>query len=164
MLEIKSLPQNKWEDYQKLRLEALDNDSIAFISSYEEEIKLSKKDWQKRIGNVLFALSDNEPIGMVVYVFNNRIKIRHIANIYGLYVSKEYRNQGVGDRLLGNALSIIEGTNGIFKIRVSVIPQQIYAVKLYEKYGFATVGRLINELIVDDKYYDELLMEKRIQK
>jgi len=42
MIEIKKLPPEKWQEYQKLRLDALLNDPIAFGSSYEEEISRPK--------------------------------------------------------------------------------------------------------------------------
>ena len=45
-------------------------------------------------------------------------------------------------------------------IKLCVIPEQRAAVKLYEKYGFELVGRLKKELKFDDKFYDELIMEK----
>lgn len=41
-----------------------------------------------------------------------------------------------------------------------VNPEQKTAVKLYEKFGFQTVGKLKNELKVEDKFYDEAIMEK----
>jgi hypothetical protein len=34
MIEIKKLPPKKWQEYQKLRLDALKADPVAFGSSY----------------------------------------------------------------------------------------------------------------------------------
>jgi hypothetical protein len=58
------------------------SDSIAFGSSYEEEIMFSDEEWVNRIKNVLFAILDDKPIRMIVYIFNKGLKIKHIANIY----------------------------------------------------------------------------------
>ena len=49
MIEIKQLPPERWQDYQKLRLEALKADPIAFGSSYEEEISRPEEFWRNRI-------------------------------------------------------------------------------------------------------------------
>jgi ribosomal protein S18 acetylase RimI-like enzyme len=38
--------------------------------------------------------------------------------------------------------------------------EQNAAVDLYKQFGFNVVGRLKNELRIDGKFYDELIMEK----
>lgn len=162
MIEIEKLPSDRWKDYQKLRLEALKNDPLAWVTSYEEEISLPKEVWQNRIGNALFALLDDQPIGTVSYYFEDRLKIKHIANIVGMYVTNEYRNQGIGSKLIDKAISSIKENNVILKIKLSVNPEQVYAVRLYKKYGFDIVGTLKKELLVNGKFYDFLLMEKLI--
>jgi ribosomal protein S18 acetylase RimI-like enzyme len=162
MIEIKELPDDRWKDYREVRLDALISDPIAFGSSYEEEIILPDEEWVKRIKNVLFAMLNDKPIGMIVYIFNKGLKIKHIANIYGVYVKKEYRCQGVGKKLLENTITKILTNNNIIKINLSVNPQQVAAVKLYEKYGFESIGVLKNDLLIEDKFYDEVVMEKYI--
>jgi ribosomal protein S18 acetylase RimI-like enzyme len=138
------------------------SDSIAFGSSYEEEIMFSDEEWVNRIKNVLFAILDDKPIRMIVYIFNKGLKIKHIANIYGVYLKKEYRRQGVGKKLLENAISLILMNINIVKINLSANPLQVAAVKLYVKYGFESVGILKNDLLFEDKFYDEVVMEKHI--
>jgi ribosomal protein S18 acetylase RimI-like enzyme len=162
MIEIKQLPPERWQDYQKLRLEALKADPIAFGSSYEEEISRPEEFWRNRIGNMFFAVENNRPVGMVRYAFETRVKNKHVAGIYAMYVDKEFRNQGIGKRLMEGVISLIAENKDIHKIRLSVTPEQIYAVKLYEHYGFKSVGLFINELCVDGRYYGEVPMEKFI--
>ena len=160
MIKVKKLPPDRWKDYQDLRLEALRSDPLAFGSSYEEEKILTRDEWEKRIKNALFALLNDKPVGMIVYVVNNKVKTKHVANIFGVYVKKEYRGQGIGKKLFENVLKIIQKNADISKIKLTVNPEQKAAVKLYEKYGFELVGRLREELKVDDKFYDELVMER----
>ena len=145
-----------------MRLDALKRDPIAFGSSYEEEAKLSESEWKKRIRNTWFALSNNEPIGMIVYVFNNKRKIKHIANIFGFYVKDRYRNQGIGKKLVKSALSSIMKNKDVIKINLNVNPKQKAAVNLYRKFGFKIVGMLKKDLFVNKKFYDKLIMEKFI--
>ena len=160
MIKIKKLPIDRWKDYRNLRLEALKKDAISFSSSYEEEKKLSESEWKRRTRNTLFALSDDEPIGMIACVFNKKRKIRHIANIFGFYVKESYRNQGVGRKLIESALSSIMRNEYIIKIDLTVNPKQKAAVKLYKKYGFKVVGVLKKYLYAGGKFHDELIMEK----
>ena len=96
----------------------------------------------------------------IVFIIDNRIKTKHIANIFGFYVKMKYRGQEVGTKLMESALEIIQKNMKVSKIKLTVNPEQKVAVKLYEKYGFELVGRLKNELKVDDKLYDELIMER----
>lgn len=162
MIETKRLPESRWKEYKALRLEALKSDPTAFGSSYTEEVKLSENEWKKRIKNALFALLNDKPTGMIVYVFGKKLKIKHIANIYGVYVKKEYRNQGAGKRLVASAISLIKKNKNIIKINLNVNPKQKAAVRLYKRYGFKTIGVLKKDLYVNGKFYDELIMEKII--
>ena len=160
MVEINKLDEIRWRDFRDLRLDALISDPTAFGSSYEEEAIMTEDEWKRRIKNVLFAMINDKLVGMIVFIFNNKIKTKHVANLYGVYVKKEYRRQGIGMNLLESALKVIELNGNISKIRLSVNPEQRAAVKLYEKYGFETVGKLLREYNIDNKFYDELIMEK----
>ena len=162
MIEVKKLPPDRWKDYRDLRLEALKSDPLAFGSSYEEEKDLAEDEWKKRINNALFALSNDKPVGMIVYIINNKIKTKHIANIFGIYVKKEYRGKGIGKKLIESVIKNIQKNVNVSKIELAVNPEQKAAVKLYEKYGFELVGRLKKELKIDDKFYDELIMERHL--
>jgi ribosomal protein S18 acetylase RimI-like enzyme len=160
MIEIKKLKPDKWKDYRDLRLDALKNEPLAFASSYREEKNITRHEWKKRSKNALFAVLGDKPIGMIVYLFNDKIKTKHIAHIFGVYVKKEYRGREIGKNLIEDVLKIIEENVNISKIRLIINPDQKAAVKIYENFGFDIVGRLKNELRVDDKYYDGLIMEK----
>jgi ribosomal protein S18 acetylase RimI-like enzyme len=133
MFEVKKLPPDRWQDYRDLRLEALKSDPIAFSSSYEEELTLTKEIWQGRVRNALFALKNSELVGMVAIVLNDRVKTKHIAHIFSVYVKKEYRNQGIGTKLIARAIEYAEESKDISKIKVSVNPEQSFAMRLYEK-------------------------------
>jgi ribosomal protein S18 acetylase RimI-like enzyme len=79
-----------------------------------------------------------------------------------MYVDREFRNRGIGKRLMDGVISLIAENKDIRKIRLSVTPEQIYAVKLYEHCGFKRAGLFTNELCVDGRYYGEMPMEKFI--
>jgi ribosomal protein S18 acetylase RimI-like enzyme len=161
-IRINKLPQSKWKDYKSIRLRALRRDPQAFGSSYEEEKKFKAEDWRRRISNAYFAFmrEGDKPIGTIVVYFEIRPKTRHIANIFGVYVDREYRDRGIGTMLLTKALGEILKKKGIVKIKLQVNPKQFAAVKLYKKMGFKSTGVMKKELKVNRKFYDELCMEK----
>jgi len=162
LVEIRRLPADRWRDYRDLRLEALKRDPSAYGSSFEEAERLPEDEWRRRIQNVLFALSDDRPVGMIVYVFDEGLKTKHIAEIYGFYVSANHRGEGVGTRLLEHALLLIRKNKGIVKVRLYVNPEQRVAVKLYKRAGFVVTGRMEKELKIGRRFCGMLLMENMV--
>jgi RimJ/RimL family protein N-acetyltransferase len=57
-------------------------------------------------------------------------------------------------------LEEIQKSKDVVKIKLTVNPEQKAAVKLYQKSGFKIIGRLEKELLIDGRFYDELIMEK----
>ena len=143
-------------------MEALKREPSAYGGSVEEAKKLTQKEWKRRIHSVLFALADDRPVGMIVYVFDQGVKSRHIAEIYGFYVSADYRSEGVGTKLLERALSLIRKNKRIIKVELAVNPEQRMAVEMYRSAGFVVTGRAEKELKVGRRFYDMLFMEKWI--
>jgi ribosomal protein S18 acetylase RimI-like enzyme len=158
-ISISGASEEKWQDYKKIRLDALKNEPSVFGSSFEEENEFTEELWKQRSLSALIAYSNSKPIGLLVYIISNRIKTKHVATIYSVYVNKGYRGQGVGKRLLKEALDNIKRNLGVIKVDLAVNPEQISAVKLYENIGFKAVGCLSKEVYVDNKFYDQLLME-----
>ncbi len=159
MIKIQPLPESRWEECRDLRLEGLKEEPLAFGSSYEEEEILTEQEWRKRNNNAICALDNNFPVGMVVVICESKLKAKHIANIFGLYVKKSHRGNGVGNRLMEGAIQKLKEAEWIKKIRLTVNTEQTAAIGLYKKFGFKEVGVLKNELFYDGKYYDELIME-----
>jgi ribosomal protein S18 acetylase RimI-like enzyme len=160
MIEIKKLPAKRWKELRDLRLEALLNSPLAFGSSFDEEKLFKANEWKKRINSSIFATFDDKPVGMAVFIINEKIKTKHIANIYGVFVKEEFRGKGIGKKLINSILNIINRNKSVWKIKLTVNTEQNAAVDLYKQFGFNVAGRLKNELRIDGKFYDELIIEK----
>jgi ribosomal protein S18 acetylase RimI-like enzyme len=163
LIRIVRLPEGRWREYRKLRLEALKTEPSAFGSSLEEESRFTEDIWRKRIKGVLFALADGRPVGLLSYIFEDRVKTRHVARIYGVYVTPMYRGRGIGERMLKRALAEIGENRDAVKAQLSVNPLLRPAIALYKKAGFEVAGRARKELKIGSTYYDMLLMEKEIR-
>jgi ribosomal protein S18 acetylase RimI-like enzyme len=161
---IRSLASSRWKDYRKLRLESLKRSPLAFGSSFEEEASLGEAEWKKRMKSAYFAMAGDAPIGMVVCSFNKEVKFRHIAEVFSFYVRAGYRGRGVGTALLEHALRLARDNKEIIKARLYVNSRQSAAVRMYEKAGFAVVGRLEREMKVGRTFYTMLVMEKQIRR
>lgn len=160
MIEILEFSSNRWEACRDLRLEALREEPLAFGSSYEEEKNISEAEWKIRIQNALFAVKNDAPVGMVVLIQQTNIKSRHLANIFGLYVKASYRGKGIGKQLIDKALERLTSDESIRKVKLAVNAELTATINLYEKLGFQRVGMLKQELRYDDRFYDELIMER----
>lgn len=161
MIEIGTIPSERWNEARDLRLLALKTEPTSFGSSYEEEINFSEEEWKRRTANALFALSDDKRIvGSVTFLFSERIKTKHIAQIFGVYVVPDFRGRGVGRMLLEKALDLIRKNGEVVKVRLTVNTKQIPALTLYKSLGFSVVGELKKELKIGDNFHDELIMEK----
>lgn len=166
-ISIKKLQTSEWQKYKDLRLEALADSPTAFGSSAEEEAKRPDEYWRGRIDNgnhkplnlIIFAEFNGELIGMVGAFAENKVKIQHIADVWGMYVKSKFRGQGVGKFLLESLLNELRASQEIKKIKIAATSTNQAAVGLYEKLGFQVVGELKKELLVDGEYYDELLLE-----
>jgi len=162
MIIVKKLGEDDWETYRDIRLEALKNDPSAFGSCYSEEEKFPENKWRERIKNALFAMDGKKAVGTIVVFFENYNNLKHIAHIYGVYVKPDYRGKGVSKMLMGAALENIKSNKEIIKVKLEVNAKQKPAYELYKKYGFKKIGITKKELKVDNKFYDEVLMEKFI--
>jgi len=162
MIEVKTLAPERWREAKELRLQALKTDPIAFGSSYEEEVNLTVAEWQRRMAHTLFALSLDKPVGTLTYYFSDKLKAKHIARIFGVYVDPNYRGRGIGKKLLEGALELIQENKDIVKIQLMVNVKQNAAIALYKSTGFVTAGQMKKEIKVGEEFYDELVMEKML--
>jgi RimJ/RimL family protein N-acetyltransferase len=85
-------------------------------------------------------------------------KDRHTADL-GIHVLFEYRNQGIGTRLLETALTWARARS-IEKITLSVFSTNACAIHLYENLGFQREGTRRKQFRVRGEYVDDILMAK----
>ena len=95
------------------------------------------------VTNHFNKMLDDENIIILAYYINKTIVgyilIRRMANntclLDGLYVEKEYRNKGIGNSLLKDAISRIKNMN-VKYVDINVMYNNIIAKHIYEKLGF----------------------------
>jgi ribosomal protein S18 acetylase RimI-like enzyme len=163
MINIRKLNAEDAMIYQNIRLKALKDNPTAFSSSYEEEKNRDIEGVKDRLSQSnahTFGAFDNDLlIGIISLVTESRIKTRHTADIYGMYVNPSYRKQGIGKKLVEHVISIAKRKGVIEKIRLSVTDSNVEAIKLYESVGFKTYGYEKNSMKIDLVYYHTCFME-----
>ncbi|MBD2234646.1 GNAT family N-acetyltransferase [Phormidium tenue] len=169
-MEIRFLTAEDVAAYRDLRLLALRESPSAFISSYEQEAQLSLADFAARLhtnndagGGVFGAFSDrNHLIGMLGFSRENRPKRVHVGSLRSMYVSPEFRGQGVGSSLLDTAIAHARKLGGLRQIVLSVTAGNVAAVSLYQSRGFESFGLERDSLCIDGTYFDEEYLVLRL--
>jgi len=109
---------------------------------------------------MLFASYKDSLIGMIGFLVRTRLKTRHVGDIFSFYVKEQYRGIGAGSMLLKEAILNLEKNKDLRKISLSVNCEMQEAIHIYTKFGFKVSGKLIGELNLNGKYYEEYIMEK----
>jgi ribosomal protein S18 acetylase RimI-like enzyme len=167
-IQIIKLPPEKWQLFKELRLESLEAEPQAFGQSYDEALKQNDDIWKTKLLAaeegisfwMFFASKDGQLIGSMNARQLEGEKLRHVAEIHGVYVKKEYRGMGVAKKIMETLVAEISKNPTITKIKLTANTEQTAAIKLYESFGFRILGKAEKELNVNGSYVDEYFMEK----
>lgn len=149
---------------QALRREVLTTAPWAFTASPEDDVVLSRESLEQSLPtSIAFgAFLREELVGMVGVYRETKLKYRHRAQIWGMYVTPSARRGGVGAALLGAALERCRSWEGVTQVRLCVSAKADAAKRLYERYGFEEWGREPEALLVDGELLDDIHMIKRL--
>jgi RimJ/RimL family protein N-acetyltransferase len=83
---------------------------------------------------------------------------KHVG-IFGIVISKEYRDQGIGTELMKRTLEEAKkNIKNLEIITLGVFSDNKRAINLYKKFGFSEYGTLPNGVIRKGEYYDHINM------
>ncbi|QFP75911.1 GNAT family N-acetyltransferase [Deinococcus sp. AJ005] len=131
--------------YREVRLAALRSDPNAFITTAAEfESRTLESITAQLTPQPTFvtfgAFVGNELVGLLSLGREERPRLKHRANIFGVSVSPAARGQGCADALMRAGLAHARGWDGVTSIHLSVTETQTAARCLYERYGFQVWG------------------------
>jgi RimJ/RimL family protein N-acetyltransferase len=96
-------------------------------------------------------------IGELSCIGGKRQANRHTV-LLGISVAREWRNQGVGSKLMDRAIEWARHTGFVSRIELAVFARNEMAIHLYQNYGFVVEGRRRKAIYRSGEYLDDLIM------
>ncbi|MFA6355282.1 MAG: GNAT family N-acetyltransferase [Candidatus Paceibacterota bacterium] len=165
-LRTEIIDENEWENFKKIRLEAIENEPMAFYvtkSSKEKENNKSDEEWQNELINensfIVLSKNNDIPVGMIQAIC--KLKDKNEWHIRGVYLNKDFRGSGCGKDMMNLTLDEINRRGGKV-ITLNVIDTQEVARKIYEKLGFEVTSRFEKDIIDGIEYPGGQWMIKNI--
>jgi RimJ/RimL family protein N-acetyltransferase len=171
MIVIRTLGSGDFAQYRALRLRGLAEHPAAFTSSAEEE---ATAEGDARIARrldpapqaphdaVLGAFEGDTLVGAVGLAVDMRAKVRHRGHVIGMYVVAERAGRGVGRALIEAQIERARAIPGLDSLVLTVTAGNDGAQRLYERAGFAVVGRDPGAVRIAGVAHDKLLMHRRL--
>jgi ribosomal protein S18 acetylase RimI-like enzyme len=146
--EVRRIRASEWRQYRRLRLEALKDSPLAFVEQYEESSERPDEFWRDRVeggasgdaSSTFVAVHAGRFIGKATCLVEAEITEYVSAHIVGVYVTPEWRGQGVAEELVTAAIRWAREAPRADRIRLYVMETNDRAVAFYRRIGFVPTG------------------------
>lgn len=162
-ISIRPLTSQDAPEFRKLRIVALTRDPQAFLNTLEKETnwpveRYSSDIWYSQMETPFGyygAWVGTLLAGYVKVSASGLAKQKHVAYLYNLYVSPDFRNQKVATTLFSHVINNLK-QNQIESVYVSCIASNTQALRFYQRQGFQQVGIQPKCVKWNDTYDDEV--------
>jgi GNAT superfamily N-acetyltransferase len=160
-LEIRLLTEQDAEAFWNFRLLALETDPWSFVESPPELQGITAQEYAERLrykegANFVFgAFEQKRLVGMVGFYQEIPAKRRHKGWIWGVFVAPEARGRGVGRLLMLRVIERAKAIPELDMILLTVSVGQAAPRKLYESFGFKSIGIEPRGLKIGNHHVDE---------
>jgi RimJ/RimL family protein N-acetyltransferase len=150
-------------NFRGLRLSALQDSPTAFSMDYEKVLNQSIKHWEDMLimndqeSTIFFAEHEGQLIGMTGIARGRSQKTRHSADVWGVYVTPEWRGMHIAEEMIKCCLAWATERN-IVVARLGVTTINKPAIRCYERCGFKIYATETRALLHEGGYYDFYMM------
>jgi ribosomal protein S18 acetylase RimI-like enzyme len=161
-IQVRRLTSDDAVLYRALRLEALQNNPEAFGSTHDTENERPIAWFAERLEHmaVFGAFRDSALVGVAGFHVQEGPKVAHKGKLWGMYVCPDARKSRIGTKLVEAVVD--HGRHLVELIQLTVVSENKPARALYESLGFSEYGLEKNALKQGGRYFDEVLMAKRL--
>lgn len=156
--------------YRSLMLEAYALHPDAFTSSVAERAALPLSWWETRLdesaqaGSVVSgAFHAGALAGAAGLAFETRDKVRHKAQLFGMFVRADRRALGFGAALVRAMLDHARARDGVRLVQLTVTDGNAAAQRLYQRFGFVPFGLEPMAVAVGERHVAKLHMWCELQ-
>lgn len=132
-----------------------------FDMSVEDERKLLQQTAKTPTSLYLIADIAGEIAGSLTFSTGKRPRLQHFGE-FGITVARKYWNLGIGSHMLTYLIDWATQTGIVRKINLRVRVDNLPAIHLYEKHGFAHEGRITREFYLHGQFIDGYIMGMKI--
>lgn len=165
--EVRRVRTDEWREQRRLRLEALKDSPMAFVTQYDEAAAQPDEHWQSRARDgatsdtvaTFVAAADGRFVGMATCLIEDEVTDHVAAHVVGVYVTPQWRGTGVAEELMTAAIDWADQEAYADRIRLFVMETNDRAAAFYRRIGFVTTGNTMD--YPPDPSYQEHEMEYR---
>lgn len=165
-LSMKILRTEDAKAYVDLRLEALQTNPEAFLTTYEESIADESllATYRSRLAPsslsfTMGAFLEERLVSVATLIRTDQEKIRHKASLVAVYTTPAQRGKGVSKKLLLTMIDEAKTWEDVEQITLTVASENALARKLYRSLGFEWFGTEKKALKQKGAYSDEEFMK-----
>jgi len=161
-LDVRRLGVEDAAAFLSRRREALEADPLAFSASIDDDVALDpdfvRRSLENKREQAVFGYFEGDRLlGIVGLVRASKLKQRHGAVVWGMYVSAAARRRGAGRALLDAAVRQARAW-GVEQVQLSVTDAAPQAKRMYEAAGFKSWGHQPRALGWQGRFVDETHM------
>lgn len=153
------------QQYKMFLTTALQTDEENLLITLRDNLDAPFPTKDRNDNFTLGAYAENVLAGVVSFARDgeDREKLRHKGIMFTMYVSNEFRGQGIAGKLLEELIKRVKTISDIEQINLVVIANNSRAKQLYEKFGFEKYGTEQNSIKWKGKYFSEDQMVLRLK-
>jgi ribosomal protein S18 acetylase RimI-like enzyme len=138
---VEVLTENDWPRLQSIRLSALRDDPLAFLSTYEREEAYSEQRWRQEFsrGEWNVMLASGQDVGLVGATRGPDLPL-HECDLEFLWVAPDSRRAGGATMLLRTVLDRLRDS-GVRIVWLWILNGNDLAMHLYEQFGFQSTNQ-----------------------
>jgi ribosomal protein S18 acetylase RimI-like enzyme len=135
------------EEYRRLRLAQVQDTPRAFSYTIDEIEKISTSEIASLVTpseeNLVVGHFDNAVLtGVIGLRRDNREKVRHRANVWGVYTAFNARRKGIARKIFAEVLKEAQFSFKASVVTLAADAENTPAIALYRSLGFQAYGRL----------------------
>ena len=167
-VDVRRLTVEDAASFMSVRREALEADPLAFSASLDDDVALDPDFVGRSLAKIdeqaVFGYFEAGRLrGIVGVIRSSKLKQRHAAIVWGMYVSAAARRRGAGRALLDAAVAQARAW-GLEQVQLSVTDAAPEAKRMYEAAGFKSWGHQPRTLGWRGRFIDESHMALDLRK